>query len=331
MFPDRTRRGEFPQRYLNPLVILFLGVLASTGHAFADTATLTWNGVSEASGYRISYGTASRNYTNTLDVGNNTQGIVTGLTSGTTYYFAVRAYDSSRISDFSQEVSGVVGGSSGGDTGGSNSSGLVAAFGFEESSGTTVFDASGNGNNGTLSNATRTTQGRFGRALSFNGSNSLVSVGDSNSLDLTDGMTLAAWVYPTTQASDFKSIITKEMSGGLTYALHAFSPRNGPNMQLFIAGNSRWISGGQAIPTSAWTHLAATHDGARQDLYVNGVRVSGNSLSGNLGVTANPLRIGGNTVNAGRYFAGVIDEVRIYNRALSQAEIATVSDEAIVK
>ena len=141
MFPDRTRRGEFPQRYLNPLVILFLGVLASTGHAFADTATLTWNGVSEASGYRISYGTASRNYTNTLDVGNNTQGTVTGLTSGTTYYFAVRAYDSSRISDFSQEVSGVVGGSSGGDTGG-NSSGLVLAFGFDESSGTTVLDSS---------------------------------------------------------------------------------------------------------------------------------------------------------------------------------------------
>ncbi|WP_338115199.1 PKD domain-containing protein, partial [Thiocapsa imhoffii] len=75
--------------------------------------------------------------------------------------------------------------------------GLVAAYGFEETSGSSVQDGSGQGNHGTLLNVTRTTQGRFGRALSFNGTNSLVTVEHSASLGLSDGMTLSAWVYPT--------------------------------------------------------------------------------------------------------------------------------------
>ncbi|MBK1646989.1 hypothetical protein CKO25_20720, partial [Thiocapsa imhoffii] len=89
------------------------------------------------------------------------------------------------------------GGSGGGSAGGGAVGGLVAAYGFEESGGSSVQDASGQGNHGTLANVTRTTQGRFGRALSFNGNNSLVTVENSASLGLTDGMTLSAWVYPT--------------------------------------------------------------------------------------------------------------------------------------
>src|SRR5204862_394492 len=67
--------------------------------------------------------------------------------------------------------------------------GLVAAYSFDEASGTTAKDSSGNGNAGTISNATWTT-GKNGGALSFNGTTSLVTVADSPSLDLTNGMTL---------------------------------------------------------------------------------------------------------------------------------------------
>ncbi|MBK1646979.1 hypothetical protein CKO25_20650, partial [Thiocapsa imhoffii] len=113
----------------------------------------------------------------------------------------------------------------------------MAAYGFEESGGSSVQDASGQGNHGTLLNVTRTTQGRFGRALSFNGNNSLVTVEHSASLGLTDGMTLSAWVYPTALKSNFTSVITKEMSGGLAYALHSDSPRPSANLQIRIANN----------------------------------------------------------------------------------------------
>ena len=74
--------------------------------------------------------------------------------------------------------------------------GLVAAFGFEEGTGSTTADASGNGNTGTISGATWTTQGRFGQALSFNGSSSRVSVAAAASLNLGAAMTLEGWITP---------------------------------------------------------------------------------------------------------------------------------------
>ena len=76
--------------------------------------------------------------------------------------------------------------------------GLVAAYGFNEGSGATVFDSSGNGNHGTISGATRNSSGQFGAALDFDGANDLVTVPDSNSLDLTSGMTVEARVRPLT-------------------------------------------------------------------------------------------------------------------------------------
>ena len=77
------------------------------------------------------------------------------------------------------------------------SSGLVGAWGFDETAGTTTGDTSGNGNTGTLNGPVRTTAGRFGSALDFDGVNDWVTVTDSASLRLTSGMTLEGWAYPT--------------------------------------------------------------------------------------------------------------------------------------
>ena len=113
--------------------------------------------------------------------------------------------------------------------------GLVAAYGFNEGSGSTTSDASGMSNTGTISGATWTTSGRFGNALSFNGSSNRVNINDANSLDLTTGMTLEAWVYPTS-LSGWRSVILKEQSGGLTYALYAYD--NAPRPAAYI--NTGW-------------------------------------------------------------------------------------------
>ena len=75
--------------------------------------------------------------------------------------------------------------------------GLVGAWGFSEGTGTTTADASGNGNVGTITGATWSTQGRYGNALSFNGTNSLVRVASAASLNLGSAMTLSAWIRPT--------------------------------------------------------------------------------------------------------------------------------------
>src|SRR4030095_7381561 len=93
---------------------------------------------------------------------------------------------------------------------GQSSSNLVAAYGFEEGAGTTTADASGNRNNGTLQGATWTANGKFGKAVSFNGSNSWITVNDSNSLHLSSAMTLEAWIYPTANQSGWRSVMQKE-------------------------------------------------------------------------------------------------------------------------
>lgn len=95
------------------------------------------------------------------------------------------------------------------------SAGLVAAYGFEEPSGRSVVDSSPAGNDGMLDGASRTGAGRFGRALSFDGVDDLVSVPDAGSLDLDEGMTLEAWVRPRAYEG-WQTALVKERPGGLS-------------------------------------------------------------------------------------------------------------------
>ncbi len=207
--------------------------------------------------------------------------------------------------------------------------GLVAAYGFEEATGTqTTIDASGSGNLGTISGATRITTTQFGKALSFNGTNNWVTINDSASVDLTTGMTLEAWVYPTS-LNGWKTVLMKEQTGFASYWLYANDDASRPANVVNVGGTLRQLSAGSHLPTNTWTHLAATYDGSTQKLYVNGVLVGSRSQTGAIALSSGALRIGGNSL-WGEYFTGYIDEVRIYNRALSQAEIASDSKIAVV-
>jgi PKD repeat protein len=208
--------------------------------------------------------------------------------------------------------------SSGG--GGGNNDGLVGAYNFEEASGTTVVDASGKGNTGTISGATRTTQGRFGKALSFDGVNDWVTINDAASLDLTTGMTLEAWVYPTVNMSQWATVVLKEQPGGGLYELYANGDQSQPLTSVTVGGQYRVLAGGPWLLANQWTHLAATYDGTTQRLYVNGTQVAQRPQTGPTQVSSSPLRLGGNSV-WGEFFKGRIDEVRVYNRALSAAAI----------
>jgi hypothetical protein len=197
--------------------------------------------------------------------------------------------------------------------------GLVASYSFNEGSGTTVSDSSGNSNNGTINNASWTTSGKFGGALVFSGS-SYVTVNDSPSLDLSSGMTLEAWVSPSSTPTTWSTAIMKEQPSFYIYTLYAGSPANQPNAYMMTAGGKAGIPGPSALPLNTWSHLAATYDGATFALYVNGALVATKSAATNLVQASGPLHIGGNDI-WGEYFRGTIDEVRIYNRALAQAEI----------
>ena len=197
--------------------------------------------------------------------------------------------------------------------------GLVAAYGFEEGGGTRTADVSGHGNNGTLAGTGWTTAGRFGDALTFNGTTSMVSVPDSASLGLAPGMTLEAWVRPTA-AGGARTVVGKERTGGLAFGLFGSTAGGAPAGDGYLGGAERTVAGTGPLPLSAWSHLAVTYDGGALRLYVNGALVRSAAATGALPTGSGPLRFGADTV-AGRHFAGQIDEVRIYDRALSAAEI----------
>lgn len=198
---------------------------------------------------------------------------------------------------------------------------LVAAYDFGEAGGATVSDVSANGNDGTISGATRTAAGRYGGALSFDGVNDWVTVPDVNSLHLTTGMTLEAWVRPTAASTDWTAVLLKERPGGLAYALYAADGAGHPPAgYIDRAGADVDAAGTSALPLNAWSHLAVTYDGAAVRLYVNGTQVGSTPQTGSITTSAGPLRIGGNAV-WGEYFTGLIDEVRVYDTALTAAQI----------
>ncbi len=201
--------------------------------------------------------------------------------------------------------------------------GLVGAYGFEETSGAAVTDSSSANNPGTIVGAAaRTAAGKIGRAIDFDGVNDYVSVADAASLDLTTGMTLEAWVQLDT-VSSWRTTILKEKPGGLVYSLYANSSSARPQGEIVTGAGTDVLAGaGPALTAGTWTHLALTYDNAQLRLFRNGVQVAQIAATGAIQASTLPLRIGGNAI-WGEYTDGRIDEVRVYNRALSAAEITT--------
>ena len=201
--------------------------------------------------------------------------------------------------------------------------GLVGAYSLNEGAGTTAADSSGANNAGTLSGASWTAAGKYGGGLSFDGVNDRINIADAASLDLTNGMTLEAWVKPTAITSDWRTVVLKEQTTGLAYALYATDGASRPPAAYINTGGADKSAVGTAnLSLNTWTHLATTYDGSSLRLYVNGNLARTLTTSGNVVVSSSPLRIGGNAV-WGEWFSGVIDEVRVYNRALTQTEIQT--------
>ena len=202
-------------------------------------------------------------------------------------------------------------------------------FSFDELNGNQVLDHSQHGNHGTLVGAPRLVLGKFGNALEFNGRSDGVEVPDAPSLDIRDEITLMAWVYPTRFTGEWLRIIVKTWAGDtapwMVYGLYQQGDSNGKVGFIVSVDGGREVRCGNGpspqLPLNRWTHLAATYDGSQMKLYYNGeVRVNG-PATGQIDTNNVPLSIGRNSEGNREHYAGRIDEVRIWNRALSEAEI----------
>jgi len=226
------------------------------------------------------------------------------------------------------------------------SNGLIAAFGFEEQAGTVAIDSSPAPRDGTVAGgAVRVATGKIGRAIQFDGVNDSVNIIDGaagTKLDLTTGMTIEAWVNPSAQ-SGWETVVYKERgaagTGLLSYALYSHDGAPQAGGLLGPAGYIRIGTADQAVrrtpaaalPLNVWTHLATTYDGATQRLFVNGVQVTSVARTGAIVVGNQPLRIGASNAQIAEFFNGLIDEVRIYNRALTAAEITADMNAPVVQ
>ena len=198
-----------------------------------------------------------------------------------------------------------------------STSGLVAYWKFDEGSGAIVYDSSGNDNQGTIHGATWTT-GKFGNALSFDGKNDWVKVDSSKLLDTRAEITLEAWVNPKEEGAVHPIL---EYNDGAHAGVHVWQYSAWSNLFVNFAHTSGWgIIEARGVMTTGWQHITAVYDGTDGKLYRNGELVATKKIGALLLRTSFDLYIGRRPTDP-RHFNGLIDEVRIYNRALSKEEI----------
>jgi hypothetical protein len=193
---------------------------------------------------------------------------------------------------------------------------LVGWWKLDETAGTTVADAGGDGHAGTLAGNPKWTQGVLGGALEFDGKGDYVDLGAAGDFDTTDRITVCAWVKVNAFDVDWQTIIAK---GDTAWRL---SRDQGNNLHFACTGLwPEWVRGSANVNDGQWHHVAGVYDGAELRLYIDGKLDASAKTSGHINVNAYPVYIGENAEHPGRGWHGLIDDVRLYNYALSDAEI----------
>lgn len=201
---------------------------------------------------------------------------------------------------------------------------LVGWWKLDECGGTSAADSSGNSNTGTLRNSPTWTAGRSGNTLAFNGSNQYLSIADSASLQLggTNILTLAAWVKRGTASATGGVIQKCTTTGGYTLSI-GVTPCAANQIKATKFGVVDICLGSVPADTS-WHHLALVFSSTGVVDYIDGVRDATYAGSQDFVSNADVTTIGVNLVNS-VYFNGAIDDVRIYKRALSAADIMALA------
>jgi len=197
--------------------------------------------------------------------------------------------------------------------------GLVGSWRFDEETGSTAKDSSPYGNHGTIYGATRV-RGIIGKALSFDGEDDYVEVNDSESLDITDEITITLWLK---RKNNDTSIIFKaggSLGSGTGSGYRVILDEdNKISFNLRHGSSEDWVTCNSTIPADVFTFIVVTFDGSVAKIYVNS-ELDKTGYMSPCWTNDVPLRIGHRGWNP-NYFNGTIDEVRIYNRALSPGEI----------
>lgn len=211
--------------------------------------------------------------------------------------------------------------------------GLIAYYPFDGNAN----DESGNSLNGTIEGAQLTTDRHdtVNSAFLFSNDLDVITVNDNDLLDITSELTISAWIKLTSGNINGSRIVDKIISGtGQGFLLDLYNPSNNSseitNTIRFIGQEGLTNITQQEVKTGEWTHILSSYKAGLVRIYINGTLVSETTESTNeLLVNSEDLQIGNNIYGSGSLlyspFRGKIDDVRIYNRALTSAEVKVLS------
>jgi hypothetical protein len=224
---------------------------------------------------------------------------------------------------------------------------------FDECQGTTAYDASGNGNNGSINIGATAPQtsagtctdglstsawyngatGKYNASLNFDGVDDYVSIADTTDsvLDITNEITLSAWVKLDAVDNNDRIILKPYSSTSWTspyayYELYVMSDRT-PRFGLSINSAYTSVSSSTPVSLNTWNHIVATYNGSQMKIYLNGKEIASKNQTGSINTNNEPVYIGTRTPVGNEAIDGQIDDVRIYNYALTAEQVKALYNE----
>jgi hypothetical protein len=211
----------------------------------------------------------------------------------------------------------------------SASADLVGYWKFDDGSGNIARDSSGNGNDGTFNGDPQWVDGYFGGALDFDGSGDWLDCGTDPSLAISGEVTMTVWIKLNSVGLDQKVGGNQDNANG-GYKMTVYN-NDKVEFEVRTSSNSsslnRDVAGGTVLQTGQWYHVAGVYSQADGYIrtYVNGVLDRELATTAVLGASPGPFRIGCEPFTTGSYnFNGVMDDLRVYNTALTEDEIKVV-------
>ncbi len=207
---------------------------------------------------------------------------------------------------------------------------LVGHWTFDEGAGTVALDSSGNWNDGIFVGDPQWVAGVVGGALEFNGDD-YIDCGNGPSLQIQDAITIAFWFNVVAFENTWEAFLSK---GDSAYRVSR-GGGDGDATHFGISGSSAgggngWFNGNAIVTGGVWHHFAGTYDGAEGRIYIDGVLDSTTEATGQINIETDGFWIGNNSQNPDRLLHGILDDVRIYNQALSVDEISQLAGNILV-
>lgn len=202
---------------------------------------------------------------------------------------------------------------------------------FDEGTGKKALDSSENHNDAFFNGNPKWVEGKFGKAIWFDGTDDYLSAKDSDSLDVVgEAITLLAWIKADGWPASWNHVIRKTVPASPAPYFYILGVHSNAKPFIYLVTDAKEyndIQGKKSLPTKEWIHLAMTYNGKEITIYVNGERDATSPAEGTIVPNEGELRIGRG--NPAGYFTGAIDEAAVFRTALSQNNIKAMMKDGL--